>query len=73
MADQLVLQIVAGTILVLISAFFGTLGYLLVRTLSLIDRNQLELFSRLQKLEAAIVRINAHLSTHLDLNNRLDL
>ena len=69
MADQLVVQIGVGVILVIISAFFGTIGYLLVRTLSLIDRNQLELFGRLQKLEATVVRISAH----LDLNNRLDL
>jgi hypothetical protein len=65
MADQ----IIVGVILVIISAFLGIIGFLVVRTLTLIDRNQIELFGRIQKVEAALV----HISAKLNIDNNLDL
>jgi hypothetical protein len=65
MADQ----IIVGIILVIISTFLGTIGFLVVRTLTLIDRNQIELFGRIQKLETALV----HISAKLGIDDRLGL
>lgn len=63
-------QIAAGIILVIVTTFVSIIGYLIVRTLSQIDRNQTELFGRLQRIEIDVAKIQAHLDIR---NDRLEL